>query len=209
MHSVIAVFCLSAILNVSCVSQSDESQNQALPIETFFDLFQMCELPCWLGIIPEQTTQIEAESILADNNFEEVVYSEGHRQWETELDSGAEVYVILRTEDDYVTSIDIGLSEKAVTLEAWLREFGEPDTAIIGVFGDEPEQCSDMQIHYHIEGILLWMYPEDEMAGVQHDVYIYSMTVLSLAESMTWYEYDTETLNWAGVRDYCISAAVE
>lgn len=117
-----------------------------------------CNLPCWWGIMPNQTTWIDANRFLKP--FSDIYEREPSAKWlvyevysplEKEFSATERLRVVYATQQGVIKEIDVsGFNEDTYGLSSILSKYGVPAEVLIGAYS--PDTASpDKQVPFSVD----------------------------------------------------------
>jgi len=123
-----------------------------------------CDLPCWWGIVPNQTTWANAEDFLKP--FSNIYERQPTNEWSVydigspvskEFSELGEVSAVFAAQDGLVKEIKIsGFDEKTYHLSSFLQNYGVPAKILISAYSSgfgRPEVPLSVDLYYPEKGI--------------------------------------------------------
>ena len=157
-----------------------------------------CGLPCFLGIIPDETSYEEAVQILKDYQY--------YDNFCQELDIGGSW--LISCKDKYDSSfrievdnnkayvIDIGFAPQAeITMQEVVERYGEPSYVNVAVQGCEDIRTSMVRIYY--ADLQLGLQPEEYQAGGS-----YTIQPVTIIRYVVYYGAHDESIFLEDKRDW-------
>ena len=130
-----------------------------------------CGLPCFLGIIPDETSYEEAVQILKDYQYYDNFCQESDIGGSWLISCGDKYHssFTLEVDNNKVYVIEIGFAPQTeITMQEVVDRYGEPSYVNVGVQGYEDTRKSMVRIYFPDLQLGLW--PEEYQAGGSYTI---------------------------------------
>lgn len=165
-------------------------------------LLGQCQLPCWIGIVPGQTSSTEAIALLKKHygNSNVKVKNQTSIEWVSggiDLSETGNVSMFENAVADIIVILKEDLSVDEV-----VRLFGEPDLVFVAKMGNDGN-CWNSSLFYSKQGIEVSLKSIDGSVGIKNTQSVYSIRFLSPQLAVQWEPTDSIIAKWDGYQDYC------
>ena len=151
-------------------------------LQSFQDIlsYPNCNSFCWRGIEPGITERSEAEKILEEvYGNENIEIDDGLLSWISNDEdfsySGNLIFL-----DDTVDEIVVEFDKEVLLINDLIKIIGDPTLVRVAIAFSSETNCASASIYYPDKSTEVWLYPQDQIVGVEKLQSISSFRILSL-----------------------------